>query len=147
VAETGQPYAFTGDDPLNSTDPLGLAKGGPQNKTSKEFEEYSNAELLKLYKSLKGRLAKEQAELKQKLQTELKARKLRGSSGGGGPIKMVAVTPSAELGPAQRTLEVPVSDLLNPTVSVSFQLNPPPAPALGLLGLILVGGTVALAAG
>jgi hypothetical protein len=24
VAETGQPYAFTGDDPLNQTDPLGL---------------------------------------------------------------------------------------------------------------------------
>ncbi len=24
VAETGQPYAFTGDDPLNRTDPLGL---------------------------------------------------------------------------------------------------------------------------
>jgi hypothetical protein len=24
VAETGQPYAFTGDDPLNATDPLGL---------------------------------------------------------------------------------------------------------------------------
>jgi hypothetical protein len=24
VAETGQPYAFTGDDPLNETDPLGL---------------------------------------------------------------------------------------------------------------------------
>jgi hypothetical protein len=32
VAETGQPYAFTGDDPLNATDPLGFApvwvKGG-----------------------------------------------------------------------------------------------------------------------
>jgi RHS repeat-associated protein len=28
VAQTGQPYAFTGDDPLNKTDPLGL-KGGP----------------------------------------------------------------------------------------------------------------------
>jgi hypothetical protein len=27
VAETGQPYAFTGDDPLNATDPLGLAAG------------------------------------------------------------------------------------------------------------------------
>jgi hypothetical protein len=26
LAETGQPYAFTGDDPLNKTDPLGLAK-------------------------------------------------------------------------------------------------------------------------
>jgi hypothetical protein len=26
VAETGQPYAFTGDDPLNATDPLGLIK-------------------------------------------------------------------------------------------------------------------------
>jgi hypothetical protein len=26
--ETGQPYAYTADDPLNSTDPLGL-KGGP----------------------------------------------------------------------------------------------------------------------
>jgi hypothetical protein len=26
VAETGQPYAFTGDDPLNATDPLGLWK-------------------------------------------------------------------------------------------------------------------------
>ncbi len=25
LAETGQPYAFTGDDPLNATDPLGLA--------------------------------------------------------------------------------------------------------------------------
>ena len=25
VAETGQPYAFTGDDPLNVTDPLGLS--------------------------------------------------------------------------------------------------------------------------
>jgi uncharacterized protein RhaS with RHS repeats len=24
VADTGQPYAFTGDDPLNATDPLGL---------------------------------------------------------------------------------------------------------------------------
>ena len=23
VAETGQPYAFTGDDPLDATDPLG----------------------------------------------------------------------------------------------------------------------------
>jgi hypothetical protein len=27
VAETGQPYAFTGDDPLNATDPLGLTAG------------------------------------------------------------------------------------------------------------------------
>jgi hypothetical protein len=27
VAETGQPYAFTGDDPLNATDPLGLDCG------------------------------------------------------------------------------------------------------------------------
>jgi hypothetical protein len=27
VAETGQPYAFTGDDPLNETDPLGLTAG------------------------------------------------------------------------------------------------------------------------
>ena len=26
LAETGQPYAFTGDDPLNATDPLGLWK-------------------------------------------------------------------------------------------------------------------------
>jgi hypothetical protein len=28
VAETGQPYAFTGDDPLNATDPLGLVTYG-----------------------------------------------------------------------------------------------------------------------
>ena len=27
VGETGQPYAFTGDDPLNATDPLGLTAG------------------------------------------------------------------------------------------------------------------------
>lgn len=27
MAETGQPYAFTGDDPLNATDPLGLTAG------------------------------------------------------------------------------------------------------------------------
>jgi RHS repeat-associated protein len=37
VIETGQPYAFTGDDPLNATDPLGLAKGGPQNKLSRGY--------------------------------------------------------------------------------------------------------------
>jgi RHS repeat-associated protein len=30
VAETGQPYAFTGDDPLNETDPLGKMVTGPQ---------------------------------------------------------------------------------------------------------------------
>ena len=29
VAQTGQPYAYTGDDPLNATDPLGLT-AGPQ---------------------------------------------------------------------------------------------------------------------
>ncbi len=29
LAETGQAYAFTGDDPLNSTDPLGLASRKP----------------------------------------------------------------------------------------------------------------------
>ncbi len=29
VATTGQPYAFTGDDPLNSTDPLGLMAPTP----------------------------------------------------------------------------------------------------------------------
>jgi hypothetical protein len=28
LAETGQAYAFTGDDPLNKTDPLGLKGGG-----------------------------------------------------------------------------------------------------------------------
>jgi len=28
VAETGQPYAYTGDDPLNATDPLGLYSCG-----------------------------------------------------------------------------------------------------------------------
>ena len=27
LAETGQAYAFTGDDPLNATDPLGLTAG------------------------------------------------------------------------------------------------------------------------
>jgi hypothetical protein len=26
VAETGEPYAYTGDDPVNATDPLGLKK-------------------------------------------------------------------------------------------------------------------------
>jgi len=31
VAETGQPYAFTGDDPLNETDPLGLISQGNVN--------------------------------------------------------------------------------------------------------------------
>jgi hypothetical protein len=31
VAETGQPYAFTGDDPLNATDPMGLNPFNPCN--------------------------------------------------------------------------------------------------------------------
>ena len=40
MAETGQPYAFTRDDPLNLTDPLGLA---PQPKTlSKQEQELLN---------------------------------------------------------------------------------------------------------
>jgi hypothetical protein len=29
VAQTGQPYAFTGDDPVNRTDPQGLLTSGP----------------------------------------------------------------------------------------------------------------------
>ena len=29
VSQTGQPYAFTGDDPLNATDPMGLRFAGP----------------------------------------------------------------------------------------------------------------------
>jgi hypothetical protein len=29
VADTGQPYAYTGDDPLNATDPLGLSGAPP----------------------------------------------------------------------------------------------------------------------
>lgn len=33
LADTGQPYAFTGDDPLNATDPLGLK---PNSKTSEK---------------------------------------------------------------------------------------------------------------
>ena len=28
VDETGQPYAYTGDDPVNANDPMGLASGG-----------------------------------------------------------------------------------------------------------------------
>jgi len=45
VAETGQPYAFTGDDPLNATDPLGL-KGwycidnGKKSKNGKGVSHY-----------------------------------------------------------------------------------------------------------
>ena len=37
LAETGQPYAFTGDDPLNATDPMGLSPG-IRNKLLSETE-------------------------------------------------------------------------------------------------------------
>jgi hypothetical protein len=40
VAETGQPYAFTGDDPLNATDPLGLRPSGLWIKGGKYYSHY-----------------------------------------------------------------------------------------------------------
>jgi hypothetical protein len=54
VAETGQPYAFTGDDPLNLVDPLGLSKGGVQGQNPRGT---TTAEL-------KDQLAQAEAEVK-----------------------------------------------------------------------------------
>jgi RHS repeat-associated protein len=133
VAETMQPYAFTGDDPLNATDPLGLAKGGPQNKLSKEFEGYSDAALNKLYKSLKGRLSAADKALKLRVAAEQKARKLRGSTGGGGPIKFVTVAPSAELGPNQSPHLVPITSLQSPPDPTGPALQAPASPGFGSL--------------
>jgi len=123
----------TGDDPLNATDPLGLAKGGPQNKLSKEFEGYSDAALNKLYKSLKGRLSAADKALKLRVAAEQKARKLRGSTGGGGPIKFVTVAPSAELGPNQSPHLVPITSLQSPPDPTGPALQAPASPGFGSL--------------
>jgi hypothetical protein len=100
VAQTGQPYAFTGDDPLNASDPLGLSKGGNQNVRSNEFEGYSDEELVALYDSLSNARTKADKALRSKVYTELKGRGVKGSGGGGGVIKSVSVTPSAEMNQA-----------------------------------------------
>jgi hypothetical protein len=96
VAETGQSYAFTGDDPLNSTDPLGdispkvrnclfaglMALGCADDTFSKHHEP--------------GHTHEEAPEVKDKP----KARVIKQPKRGNAANKATA-TPSAELGPAQ----------------------------------------------
>jgi hypothetical protein len=61
VAETGEPYAFTGDDPLNATDPLGLlpydchtkAQCSAQEKNRKRVADEENAALRAYLKAQK----------------------------------------------------------------------------------------------
>jgi hypothetical protein len=53
VDETGQAYAYTGDDPLNATDPLGLAAGlNPRVWTSKTVPKVRNWKLERYLKAL-----------------------------------------------------------------------------------------------
>jgi hypothetical protein len=53
VATTGQPYAFTGDDPLNATDPLGLGPGlNPQTWTRKHLPNVRSKALRKYLRIL-----------------------------------------------------------------------------------------------
>jgi hypothetical protein len=65
--------------------------------------------------------------------------------------QLVSVTPSAELGPKQEPQSMTthqLSQLSGPSLQFQFPtLQAPPAPALGLLGTILVGGVVLAAAG
>jgi hypothetical protein len=42
VDETGQPYAYTGDDPVNGTDPLGLASKCGCEKLAQSIESQTN---------------------------------------------------------------------------------------------------------
>ena len=50
---TGEPYAYTGDDPLNATDPLGLAaRLNPRSWTSKSVPEARNWKLQRYLKAL-----------------------------------------------------------------------------------------------
>jgi uncharacterized protein RhaS with RHS repeats len=97
VATTGQAYAYTGDDPVNDSDPSGLAKGGPKRTRSTEFQDWSNEEVQNAYDALTGRLTPAQNQEKQKLIAELKSRNLRRSSGGSTPTRMVSIPPSAAL--------------------------------------------------
>jgi hypothetical protein len=99
VSVTGQPFSYANDDPVNGSDPSGLAKGGPQKKTDTGLQNETDAQIEQAYKDLcgAGKLTPEQKVLKQRLKTELKARGLAGSSGGGGgPIN----NPSSSASPS-----------------------------------------------
>jgi RHS repeat-associated protein len=80
AATTDQPYVFTNDDPLNSTDPLGLSPHGDRNVEDTEFIGISTEQLQKEYDALKGNLTPEQKAYKQRLKTTLKGRGARPSS-------------------------------------------------------------------
>jgi RHS repeat-associated protein len=53
VAETGQPYAYTADDPLNATDPLGLTKIGNDSIFSFSIQSYGSGYATRTHVSTK----------------------------------------------------------------------------------------------
>jgi hypothetical protein len=59
VAETGQPYEFTGDDPLNATDPLGLRL---KKKTLGRNTQYLASDGIVATTAVVGRSQKDRAE-------------------------------------------------------------------------------------
>jgi len=153
VAQTGQPYELTGDDPLNSTDPLGLAQNNKQiRKVIRGLERTVQKHVDKIRNNPGSRdVAHWQDEIDAAQERiERLSKRLPGNSA------MVSVTPSAEMGPAQHAQQLESQGALasmaaranSVSVSVSVPaLRPPPQAALGLLGTIIVGGALFLAFG
>ena len=149
VAETGQPYAYTGDDPLNSTDPLGL-KGFHKRNAGRAVSALCllcGAAGAYIGAGTKGRDKPEQPQDPVSVvapgpkRPEKPIYKLP-------PSKMVNVTPSAELGPTQPIPQIPASQLGNIAsggYSVEFHVPPLTAPPVELTG-VAVFAVIAIAA-
>jgi hypothetical protein len=135
----GQPYEFAGDDPLNWTDPTGdLPHKPPKQGTGKKNKDK--------HEKGEARQQKDQARSNN-------PNKRRPQNPQQNKAALVTVTPSAEFGPAQQAQVMSQSQLSQLDsnglqFSVQFpELQAPPAPALGLVGILVVGGVVVLAFG
>jgi RHS repeat-associated protein len=163
VAETGQPYAYDNDDPLNETDPIGLAgslpskgefpykppKGGPKRVRGGGWKD-ANGNTWRWDKSGHGGGHWDVTPAHGPGHTNVfPDGSIRKQGSPRSQNSSFTVTPSAELGPNQQP-NWATSGSASQGGSTSFQvpaLKPPPWPALGVIGVIVVVGGYALAAG
>ena len=160
--DTGEPYAYTGDDPLNATDPLGLSPArGNQGKDTTGRGEAAIAESLaeakaelkvaieasasaRVISQLKKKVSGEASNLKA-LQRKNRANKEQSIRPG---PNLFTTTPSAALGPHQVPNMIPQSGFA-PSKSGAPPLPSPVTPSIGVptIGFMIVKALAAVACG
>jgi hypothetical protein len=160
--DTVQPYVYTGDDPLNATDPLGLSpeKGNQGKDTTGRGEAAISENLAKARADLKkaidgGASARVVSRLKRRVSGEssnLKALQRKNQGNKEQSIRpgqnLFSTTPSAELGPRQTPNMIPQSGFA-PSNSGAPALPSPVTPGISAptIGFMIIKALAAVGCG